>query len=152
MKYDSAFQREGGGEYGHLHKHTHKSRRSALPPSQAYAPSSRRLTADLLPSMSAPALSHLPLLNGLCTALRTHPKISQNFQSLIVLKISWSCTADTRNSPFRARGGGLDTSSPYHISGVDVGAEGEEDEDFLENAPSGGFDELPRRLALGARD
>ena len=112
----------------------------------------RRLTADLLPSMSAPALSHLPLLNGLCTALRTHPKISQNFQSLIVLKISWSCTADTRNSPFRARGGGLDTSSPYPISGVDVGAEGEEGEDFLEIAPSGGSDELPRRLALGARD
>ena len=33
---------------------------------------------------------------------------------------------------------GLDTSSPYPISGVDVGAEGEEGEDFLEIAPFGG--------------
>ena len=65
--------------------------------------------------------------------------------------MSLGCTADTRNGHFR--GGGLDTSSPYRSSsGVDVGAEGEEGEDSLEIAPSGGIDELPRRLALGARD
>ena len=64
--------------------------------------------------------------------------------------MSLGCTADTRNGHFR--GGGLDTSSPYPISGVDVGAEGEEGEDFLRIAPSGGFNELPRRLALGAGD
>jgi len=51
------------------------------------------------------------------------------------------------DSAFQREGGG----SP-HLSGVDVGAEGEEGEDFLEIAPSGGSDELPRRLALGARD
>ena len=65
--------------------------------------------------------------------------------------MSYGCTATPANSPVRARGG-VDTSSPYPISGVDVGAEGEEGEDFLEIAPFGGFDELPRRLALGAGD
>ena len=58
---------------------------------------------------------------------------------------------DARNSHF-CGGGGVDTSSPYPISGVDVGAEGEEGEDFLEIAPFGDRDELPRRLALGAGD
>ena len=52
------------------------------------------------------------------------------------------------DSAFQREGGG----SPYPILGVDVGAEGEEGEDFLEIAPSGGCDELPRRLALGAGD
>ena len=42
------------------------------------------------------------------------------------------------------------SGSPYRCSGVDVGAEGEEGEDLLEIAPFGGFDELPRRLALKA--
>ena len=99
------FNVRGGGANMDTYSNTHTRVDVALCPYHKpthRAP--RRLTADLLPSMSAPALSHLPLLNGLCTALCTHPK-SQNFQSLIVLKISWSCTADTPNSPFRARGG-----------------------------------------------
>ena len=63
--------------------------------------------------------------------------------------MSLGCTA-TPATALLARGG-VGNSSPY-LSGVDVGAEGEEGEDFLGIAPSGGFDELPRRLALGAGD
>ena len=55
MKYDSAFQREGGGEHGHLPKHTHKSRRSALPLSQAYAPSSSPIDCGLAPLNVCPS-------------------------------------------------------------------------------------------------
>ena len=61
---------------------------------------------------------------------------------------------DHQNRPLlhrELRGNKTHTSgSPYHSSGVDVGAEGEDDDDLLENAPFGGSDELPRRLALKA--
>ena len=62
------------------------------------------------------------------------------------------CNATPATATYAGEEGGLDTSSRYPISGVDSGGEGEEGEDFLESAPSSGFDELPRRLALGAGD
>ena len=48
------------------------------------------------------------------------------------------CNATPATATFAGEEGGLDTSSPYPISGVDIGAEGEEGEDFLEIAPLGG--------------
>ena len=131
--------------------HTHKRVDIALCPNHKpthRAP--RRLTAVMPPLLSTPAQFHPTPAQR---PLHNTPRPSENTSELLAstcAKMSLGCTA-TPATALLARGG-VGNSSPYHVSGVDVGAEGEEDEDFLENAPSGGFDELPRRLALGARD
>ena len=88
MKYASAFQREGGGANMDTYSNTHTRVDVAL--CHYHKPTHRaprRLTADLLPSMSAPALSHpIPLLDGLCTTHRAHPKTLKNFQPPLALK------------------------------------------------------------------
>ena len=119
--------------------HTHKRVDIALCPNHKpthRAP--RRLTAVMPPLLSTPAQFHPAPAQQ---PLHTTPRPPENTSELSVptcAKMCLGCNATPATATFAGEEGGLDTSSPYPISGVDIGAEGEEGEDFLEIAPLGG--------------